>query len=293
MTGQANINGQRGEPWRDKATIGVARARSRSRSPPLTPVMTSHRYKRPLTALESEELTDRAATEMEDHVEQDYSCATNLTRMAQHTEAWTGDPEPDNLAQNQTKSISTKTEITSQVSSDIPDWVLAESEAMSREVTPPTQCFFQDSGERQDGDCSPAVVIGALYYVYCQTGLKRTALESLMTYSAIRHFATDHLQQRTLLAAAQVDYTQMEGWQVELHRVTQDLWSQIPRCTSAWLWKYINQTESQSDNRQAVWWSDLVVALVIKAALAGLPTDPEIRTPALQAAQAMRAIAGE
>ena len=73
--------------WRDKATIGVARARSRSRSPPLTPVMTSHRYKRPLTALESKELTDRAVTKMEDHVEQDYSCATNLTRGAQHTEA--------------------------------------------------------------------------------------------------------------------------------------------------------------------------------------------------------------
>ena len=36
-----------------------------------------------------------------------------------------------------------------------------------------------------------------------------------------------------------------------------------------------------------------MVALVIIAALADLPTDPEIRTPALQAAQAMRMIAGE
>ena len=36
-----------------------------------------------------------------------------------------------------------------------------------------------------------------------------------------------------------------------------------------------------------------MVALVIKAALADLPTDPDNRTPALQAAQAMRAIAGE
>ena len=82
-----------------------------------------------------------------------------------------------------------------------------------------------------------------------------------MTYSAIRQFATDHLQQRTHLAAAQVDYKQMEGWQAELHRATHDLWSQIPgwhtSCdpyeqNSAWLWKYITQTESQSDNRQAV-----------------------------------------
>ena len=103
-------------------------------------------------------------------------------------------------------------------------------------------------------------------------------------------FATDHLQQRTLLAATQVDYKQVEGWQAELHRATQDLWSQIPgwhtsrdpyKPDSAWVWKYISQTESQSDNRQAVWWSDLVVALVIKVALADLPTDSEIRTPAL------------
>ena len=129
------VTGQANRTWRDKATIGVARPRSRS--PPLTPVLTSHRYKHPLTALESEELTDRAATEMEDPVEQDYSCSTNLTREAQHTEAWTGDPEPDNLAQNQAESKSAETEITTQVSSDIPEWVLADSEEMSREVTPP------------------------------------------------------------------------------------------------------------------------------------------------------------
>ena len=36
-----------------------------------------------------------------------------------------------------------------------------------------------------------------------------------------------------------------------------------------------------------------MVALVIKAALADLPTDPEIRTPALQAAQDMKAITGK
>ena len=118
---------------------------------------------------------------MEEHVEQDYPCATDLTRGAQHTEPWTGRSEPDILAQHQAESISTETEITSQVSSDIPEWVLAESEEMSREVTPPTQCFFRDSGERQDCDCGPVAVIGALYYIYCQTGLKRTALESLMT----------------------------------------------------------------------------------------------------------------
>ena len=103
----------------------------------------------------------------------------------------------------------------------------------------------------------PVTDIGALYYVYCQTGLKRTALKSLMTYSTIRQFATDHLQQRTLLEAAQVDYTQMDGWQAELHRATQDLRSQIPGWhtsldpyapDSAWVWEYITQTGPQSDN---------------------------------------------
>ena len=111
-------------------------------------------------------------------------------------------------------------------------------------------------------------------------GLKRTALESLLTYCTICQFATDHLHQRTLLEAAQVDYTQMDGWQAELHRATQDLWSQISEWHTsldpyapdfAWLWEYITQTEPQSDNRQAVWWSDMVVALVIKAALANVP----------------------
>ena len=85
VTGQANINGQRGNPWKNIATIGAARPRSRS--PLLTPVMTSHRHKRPLTALESAELTDRVAKAMEDHVKQDSPCATTLTRGAQHTEA--------------------------------------------------------------------------------------------------------------------------------------------------------------------------------------------------------------
>ena len=37
----------------------------------------------------------------------------------------------------------------------------------------------------------------------------------------------------------------------------------------------------------------MVVALVIKAALANVPTDPAIRMPALQAAQNKKAIAGE
>ena len=69
---------------------------------------------------------------------------------------------------------------------DIPEWVIEESQVLSREVTPPQPLFFRDQGERQDGDCGPTAVIGVLYFVYCLTGCKRTDLESLLTYRAIR-----------------------------------------------------------------------------------------------------------
>ena len=78
-------------------------------------------------------------------------------------------------------------------------------------MTPQEQLFCRDQGERQDGDCGPAAVIGTLYYLYCQTGLKRTELESLLTYRTIRQLAMTHLQHQTLLEAAQVNSTQMEG----------------------------------------------------------------------------------
>ena len=98
---------------------------------------------------------------------------------------------------------------------------------MNREVTPPVQFFFRDQGERQDGDCGPAAVIGTLYYIYCKTGVTRVALESLLTYRAIRQLAATHLQQQTLLEVAQVDHSQMVGSQEEVQRATQDLWTQI------------------------------------------------------------------
>ena len=97
----------------------------------------------------------------------------------------------------------------------------------SREVTPPDLLFFRDQGGRQDGDCGLAAVIGTLYYVYCNTGVRRAELESLLTYRAIRQYATTHLQQQTILTAAQVDDTQMEGCHEEVYRATQDLWTQV------------------------------------------------------------------
>ena len=91
---------------------------------------------------------------------------------------------------------------------EIPEWVIAASKALSREITPPEQLFFRDQGERQNGDCSPAAVNGTLYFIYCLTGRKRTELESLLTYRAIRQFARVHLQQQTLLKAAQINPNQ-------------------------------------------------------------------------------------
>jgi hypothetical protein len=165
----------------------------------------------------------------------------------------------------------------------IPEWVITESREMSLEVTPPDQLFFRDQGERQDGDCGPAAVIGTLYYVYCKTGLKQAELESLLIYRAIRQFATTHLQQQTILTAAQVDDNQMEGCHDEVYRDTQELWTQVTTwnadadpyaSTAGWAWEQIAQPESPGYNRQAVWWPDLVVALVIKAVLRHLPADP-------------------
>ena len=91
-----------------------------------------------------------------------------------------------------------------------------------------------------------------------------------------------HLQQQTLLAAAQVDNAQMEGCQAEVHRATQDLWTQVTSWHpgtdpyaphTKWVWDKIAQPESPKDKRQAVWWSDMVVALVLKATLRNLPVD--------------------
>ena len=184
----------------------------------------------------------------------------------------------------------------------IPEWVITESCEMNREVTPPTHLFFRDQGERQDGDCGPAAAIGTLYYLYCKAGVTRVGLESLLTYRTIRQLAATHLQQQTLLEVAQVDDSQMVGSQIEVHRATQDLWTQITRweadtdpytSASAWVWDEIAQPESPNRNRQAVWWSDLVVALVIKAALRHLPTDPAISNAAMEAAQLLRSKEGE
>ena len=230
----------------------------------------------------TEAQADQAATEIVELVEKETTNLLTHWRATQHSPATLQLPDTD--------------------VSDIPEHILAESRELSKEVTPPGHLFFRDAGERQDGDCGPLAVIGALYYVYCQTGLKRKALESLLTYGAIRQFTTTHLQHRTLLSQAQIDTTRSDGWQVELNRATQDLCAQIPQWNShldpyapesTWIWERIAHTESQTENRQAVWWSDTMVALVLKAALGSIPPDSATQAHALRAKQILTAVAGE
>ena len=97
----------------------------------------------------------------------------------------------DDIAAN----LRDRTEFTGQADDGIPEWVMAESTALSREVPPPGTPLFSRSRERQDEDCGPAAVVVTIYYIYCKTGIKREAFESLLTYAGICQYATTHLQQ--------------------------------------------------------------------------------------------------
>jgi hypothetical protein len=52
--------------------------------------------------------------------------------------------------------------------------------------------------------CGPVAVIDTLYYPSCQVDTITSELEALLTYRTIRQFATQTLQQQSLLEAAQV-----------------------------------------------------------------------------------------
>ena len=89
---------------------------------------------------DSEAKADQAATEIVELVEQEMS-----------------GPQPHERVTKQSSEVSTPQETDV---SDIPEHILAESREMSKEVTPPVHLFFRDEGERQDGDCGLAEVIG-------------------------------------------------------------------------------------------------------------------------------------
>ena len=44
-----------------------------------------------------------------------------------------------------------------------------------------------------------------------------------------------------------------------------------------WIWELIAHTETQCQGRQAIWWPDILVALVTRAMLKDVPLDPQIQ----------------
>ena len=145
------------------------------------------RRKRNLQRIDAEEQADRAATEIVDLVEQDAQrSAGSLTGSDTPLDMPTLPPAFGKSAVPRLACTEQEEEAA------IPEWVITESREMNREVTPPAQLFFRDQGERQDGDCGPAAVIGTLYYIYCKAGVTRVALETLLAYRANRRFAAAH-----------------------------------------------------------------------------------------------------
>ena len=137
----------------------------------------ANRRRRNLQRTDAEEQADRAATEIVDLVEQDAQhSARSLTGPSTPPDMHTLSPSMDTSAMLRSAGTEQEEEAV------IPEWVITESCEMNREVTPPAQLFFRDQGERQDGDCGPAAVIGTMYYIYCKAGVTRVALETLLAY---------------------------------------------------------------------------------------------------------------
>ena len=109
-------------------------------------------------------------------------------------------------------------------------------------------------GERNDGDCRPAAVIGALFYLgsRADTRLRQVLMERL-SYKVVRMYATHHLQYQSLLSVAQVGSgnTLLES---EVKAVVKDICEQEPNWPKGgnpndpslcWIWEIIAHTETQ------------------------------------------------
>ena len=115
------------------------------------------RRKRNLQRTDAEEQADRAATEIVDLVEQEAQhSARSLTGYRTPLDMHTMSTSMDTSAMLRSAGTEQEEEAA------IPEWVITESREMNREVTPPAQLSFRDQGERQDGDCGPAAVIGTM-----------------------------------------------------------------------------------------------------------------------------------
>ena len=89
--------------------------------------------------------------------------------------------------------------------SAIPEWILEENRQLNRSVTPPEGNFIRDQGERNDGDCGPAAVIGAVFYLGSRADRRlNQSLKKRLSYEVVRAFAAHHLQHQSLLSVAKV-----------------------------------------------------------------------------------------
>ena len=98
-------------------------------------------------------------------------------------------------------------------------------------------------------------------------------------------YAAHHLQNQSLLSVAQVGTgnTLLES---EVKAVVKDMCEQEPKWPKGgnpnvpslcWIWEIIAHTETQYQGRQAIWWPDILVALVTRAMLKDIPLDRKIQ----------------
>ena len=123
--------------------------------------------------------------------------------------------------------------------------------------------------------------------------LRQTLMERL-SYEVVREFAAHHLQYQSLLSVAKVGAgnTLLES---EVKAATRDMCEQVPTWPKegnpcdinlCWIWELIARTETQCKGRQAVWWPDIIVALVTRAMLKDVPVDLQIQKEAVMGVEA-------
>jgi hypothetical protein len=77
---------------------------------------------------------------------------------------------------------------------DLTEWILEGNLHLNRNITPPAGQFIKDQGERNEGDCGPVSVIGAVFYLgsRADSRLRQTLMQRL-SYEVVRLFAAHHL----------------------------------------------------------------------------------------------------
>ena len=85
--------------------------------------------------------------------------------------------------------------------------------------------------------------------------------------------------------------------ELEVKEVIRDMFEQEPNwpkggnpydSSLCWIWELIAHTETQCQGRQAIWWPDIIVALVTRAMLKNVPLDPQIQQDAGTGVEALQ-----